>query len=209
LSIEELEQINRDRHEVIYKPGETIFKQNSPLTHVMSMNRGLAKMYIQGGDNRDFILRIVKPVEFVAGVGLFLDNKHHYTLSAIDEVEICLIDSITFKQILKSNPAFNEAYIHHIHYNIADSLKKMISINQKNTKGRFAESILYLSDEIYQSDSFKTHLTKIELSELAGISRESAFKIMNELHTAMIVNFDGNEIHILNRPLLLKISEKG
>jgi len=209
LSDEELELINQNRYEVSYKPGETIFKQYAPITHVISMNQGLAKIHVEGSDDKEFILRIVKPVEFIAGVGLFLDNKHHYSMTAIDKVCVCLIDSIVFKDILKNNSAFNEAYLFHIHYSIADSLKRMISRNQKNTRGRIAESILYLANEIYLSDTFNTHLSKVELAELAGVSRESAFKAIYELQTSSIVNMEGNTVRIINKSLLERICEKG
>lgn len=48
LSDEELNLLENNRTEVVYKPGEIIFKQGSASTHVVLFISGLAKIYLEG-----------------------------------------------------------------------------------------------------------------------------------------------------------------
>src|SRR5664279_5332785 len=77
LSDEELDEIQKNRVNVIFKPGETLRKQGTAMTHVISVNRGLAKLYLEGVDSRNAILRLVKPTSFIGGPGIYLDMMHH------------------------------------------------------------------------------------------------------------------------------------
>ena len=64
----ELEIINKGRHEVIYNTGETIFKQGSPLSHVLSFNYGLAKIHLQGAENKNIIFEISAVSLFISAL---------------------------------------------------------------------------------------------------------------------------------------------
>ncbi|HSG67240.1 MAG TPA: cyclic nucleotide-binding domain-containing protein, partial [Bacteroidales bacterium] len=97
LSDDELIQLDENRCKVKYRAGETIRKQGANLSHVLSVTGGLCKMYIEGIEKRDIILRIIRPTNFIGGPGLYVDNKHHFTVSAITETTVCFIDTATFK----------------------------------------------------------------------------------------------------------------
>ena len=56
LSHEELEMVEMNRLNVIFKPGETIRKQGTRMTHVISVNSGMAKLYLEGIENRNAIV---------------------------------------------------------------------------------------------------------------------------------------------------------
>ena len=209
LSEDELELMNRNRHEVMYNPGEVIFKQGSPLTHVISYNFGLAKMQVEGKNGNRLILRLVKPVEFICGMGLFTDSRNQFSLIAVKKSSVCYIDKENFLQVLHSNKTFLEAFLHLIEKLHARNLSKILNHNEKHAAGRVAESLLYLSGEIFSSNSFDTHLSTQELAELSGISRESAFKVLNDLSGQGVISREGSQFSILNPSMLQTISRNG
>jgi CRP/FNR family transcriptional regulator len=88
-------------------------------------------------------------------------------------------------------------------------LNKLISQYQNNTKGRVASTLLYLKDEIYNSDSFNLSLSISDLSSLAAMSKESMFRILKEFSDEKIIRINKKQIDILKKPLLEMISEKG
>lgn len=209
LKPDELEIINKDRHEVKYNAGEIIFKQASPLTHVLSFNYGLAKIHVHSSNNKNIILRLVKPVSFISGMGMFLDNKNQYTLTALEESSVCYIDKEHFKKIMQTNFPFTEAFIRHNQAFQSNNLQKLINLNQKKAKGKIADALLYLANEVYNKDSFTSHLSKFELAELSGISKESAFKVLSEFENDDIILINNNTIEIKDKKRLELISDKG
>ena len=209
LSDEELQMIDDHRHEVVYNPGETIFKQGAACTHVLSFTSGLAKIHMEGYQGKSLIIRLIKPVEFITGAGIFVNNVHHYSVSTIDKSCVCFIEKDTFRDILSTNKKFCEEFMRLTQHTLIQTLGKLINLNQKHSKGKIAEALLYLSNEIYQSNPFTLGIQKAELAQFAGMSKEGTFKILKEFSNEKIISVDGQKIEILNMKLLSDISTKG
>jgi CRP/FNR family transcriptional regulator len=209
LSEEELRMIDENRHEVVYNPGETIFKQGTACTHVLSFTSGLAKIHMTGMNGKNLIIRLIKPIEFITGAGLFTNNMHHYSVTAIEKSCVCFIDKVIFFRLLEGNHKFCKEFMKLTQDHLIQSFEKLMNLNQKQNHGKVAESLLYLAGEIYGSNTFTLSITKTELSEMAGISKESTFKILKAFDSEGIINISGSSVEILNQELLSRISEKG
>src|SRR3990172_3567375 len=83
LTDEQLEMMNEVRYEVKFRPGETIFKQGTAMTHIVIVTDGLVKVYLEGINNHNLILRLVRPVSMIGGPGFFTDYRHHFTAMAL------------------------------------------------------------------------------------------------------------------------------
>lgn len=208
LSQDELEIVDKHRFEVKYKPGEGIFKQGTASTHVVSFNSGLAKIYLEGYNNKQLIIRLIKPGEFIASPGLVSNNLHYYSISAIEPSTVCFIETDVIKSIFKRNHVFGEMLMRDIHSYYSKTLQKLINLNQKHRLGRIAEALIYLSEDIYESDIFSLTITKKELADMAGISTESSFRILRELHDEGNIKIDKKRIEILKKDKLVQMSEK-
>jgi CRP/FNR family transcriptional regulator len=209
LQPEELELMNQGRHQVRYNPGEVIFKQGAPLTHVMSFNQGLAKIQLEGPDGSNVILRMVKPVEFICAMGLYSDNRNQFSLVALKRSSVCYIDKQNFKAVLSENTTFMEAFLKYLEDFQARNLNKLISLHQKHAVGRIAEALLYLTDDVYGQDTFEMDLSTQELAEMASLSRESAFKVLNEFSSQGLLTRNGHGFTIHDKALLRKYCLKG
>ncbi len=209
LTEEELEIVNKHRFEVNYKPGEGIFKQGTACTHVVSFNSGLAKIYLEGYNNKQLIIRLVKTGEFIASPGLISSNHHYYSISAIEPSKVCFIETNIIKSIFKQNHLFGEMLMRDIHSYYSKTLQKLINLNQKHMHGRISETLLYLADEIYKTDSFTLSITKKELADMAGISTESSSRILKELHEQGSIRIDKKRIEMVNKKYLKQLSEIG
>jgi CRP/FNR family transcriptional regulator len=87
-------------------------------------------------------------------------------------------------------------------------MKKIISLNQKQIRGRIAENLIYLS-EIHKNLRFNLGLTRKEIGEMTAISEENTVRLLSEFSREKIISLEGREIEILDMPLLKKISEVG
>jgi CRP/FNR family transcriptional regulator len=127
--------MNNNRYEVSFKPGEVMFKQGTPATHFLCLTKGLAKIYIEGY-GKNLIIGLVKPVEYILGPGIYVDNRHHYSASAIEDSTACLVDVNTFKQMTRKNPDFAEEFIHRI------SLMTIFNFEQFTSPTKYMDAIL-------------------------------------------------------------------
>jgi CRP/FNR family transcriptional regulator, polysaccharide utilization system transcription regulator len=208
LSDEELELINQNRYEVFFKAGEIMFKQGTPSPHFLCLTKGLAKLYIEGL-GKNLIIALVKPVEYIFGPGIYVDNRHHYSASAVEDSSACLVDTNIYKQLIRSNPDFAEEFIRRVSLQSIFNFEQFISLTQKQMHGRIADALFYLSDKVYASNPFTLSISRQDLADLSGMSKESAIRILKEFKEEGILTLDGNTLHILNPKLLGQISETG
>ena len=209
LTKEELEQVNENRCRVTYRAGETIRKQGANLLHVISVTGGLCKMYIEGIERRDIILRIIKPTNFIGGPGIYVDNRHHFTVSAITDTTVCFIDTATFKLIMEKNKDFSDAFMHDMSKNMIAIYNRIISLTQKQMAGRVADALLYFTDEVFGERNFSLPLSRQEMADFTQMNKDNLVRIMRSFTDEHIIHQEENSIHIVDYEKLLHISATG
>ena len=209
LTDDELGQVNDNRCRVTYRAGETIRKQGAKLSHVISVTGGLCKMYIEGVERHDIILRIIKPTNFIGGPGLYVDNRHHFTVSAITGVTVCFIDTATFRLVMEKNKAFADAFMHDMSKNMIAIYNRIISLTQKQMAGRIADALLYFSDEVFENRDFEIPLSKQDMADFTQMTRDNMVRILRSFHNEEIIHLDKEKVHIADYEKLVHISTTG
>jgi CRP-like cAMP-binding protein len=209
LTHEELELIEKNKITVIYRKGETIRKQGTFMSHVVSVNSGLAKIYLEGIEQRSAIIRIVKPTNFIGGPGIYLDQRHHFTVTALMDTTVCFIDVTVFTDIIDNNKAFAHEFMKDFSKNILSVYNRLLFLTQKQMPGRMADTLIYLFEEIFESPKFTMHLSRQDISELSGMSKDSAVKILREFQNDGVINFTEHEMELLDSERLHLISRTG
>lgn len=209
LTEEELYRVNQTRLTVVFNKGETIRKQGTYLSHVLMINKGLAKLYLEGPDQRNSIIRIVQPTNFIGGPGIYLDNLHHFSVAALTETTVCFIDVQVFRELVDSNHQFAHEFMKDFSRNVLSVYKRMINLTQKQMPGRMADALLYLFDEIFNSTRIPMLLSRNDLAELSGMSKDSAVKTLRDFQQDGIIEINERELALLNADALNRISKLG
>jgi CRP/FNR family transcriptional regulator len=198
LTEDQIDLINQVRCRVKFNPGEVIFKQGTAMTHIIVINEGLVKVYIEGIDNRNLILRFVKPVSIIGGPGFFTDYKNHVTTMAVEETSACFIDIQTLTDIIKQNKDFAISLLQWVNNHTLLNYYKFIELTQKGMHGRIAGALLYLHNDVFKEQNGEICIKRQDLADLTAMSKESAIRILKELKDENIISVDGNTI-ILNK----------
>jgi len=205
----ELGQIEYKRIEVYFKAGELIFKQGTPNLHFLCLTKGKVKLYIEGYNDKNLIIGIVKPVEYIIGPGIYVDSKHHYSAMALEDAKACLVEIEVFKSLIRQNADFAEAFIKKVSLLSINNFEQFISLTQKQMPGRIADVLLYLKNRVYESNPFHTTLSRQDLADMSGMSKESSIRILREFKDEGIIQVSGNDFEILDVEHLIKISQTG
>ena len=209
LSKSEIRLLNENRYEATFKPGEIILKQGSPASNTVFLSTGMAKIYIEVFDSKNFILGIALPSNLVVGPVLHGHARQTFSVSALTAVQACFISSEIINQFIRQNAAFASGMIEDLNVKSNVLHNKLVSITQKKMPGRLAETILFFADEVYNSDSFDIILSRQELGEMTNMAKESVVRILKELETSGVIESDCSKIQILNKEKLKLISERG
>jgi CRP-like cAMP-binding protein len=191
-----------------FSVGDNIVKQDSFSTNVVYVKSGLVKIHIKSPE-KERIMRIVKAPSYLCLPSTFGDKINHFSATAIEETEICFIDVTTFKQFIHSNGDFAFQIILDLSKSQLQNLHICLNNAQKQNNGRIADAVLFFANEIYGSHIFRLPVSRQDLADLTGVSRESASRILTDFHQEKILEIKGRQISILNEHLLKQISEKG
>lgn len=191
-----------------FRKHDVICKQGKEVSHALFLMKGSAKLYIEGLNSRNIILYIIKPPTYIGLLSFFETPNYAYSVTALEDSEVCFIELGLVKKLyieshdllLCLNKAFGKS--------VANIMNKIISINQKQIRGRIAETLIYLSD-LHQSHKFHLALTRKEIGEMAAISEENTVRLLSEFAKESIIMIKGRDIEILDMPLLKKICDVG
>lgn len=209
MSEDQLDKVNSERQEVQFKPGETIFKSGSPLTHILCLTKGKVSVYLEGPHNKKILMGIVKPVMMIGGPGFLVDNRHYVTVVALEDTTACFINKDDFKEVMQNNTEFSIELVKYLNERIIGYFEKINALTHKHMHGKVADAFLYLADEVYNSDKFETPLSRQDLADMSAITKESVIRIMKEFKDDGIMSYNTTHFEILNKEQLQKISETG
>ncbi|MDP4281017.1 MAG: Crp/Fnr family transcriptional regulator [Bacteroidota bacterium] len=207
-SEKEIERINRTRSEVSFKAGEILFKQGMPASYFFCLTSGLVKLYIEG-TTKNLTLELVKPFEYILCPGLFLDKRRHFSAAAMEDSTACLLDENELRHIIRENPDFAEEFIRLLSRQTVFQSERLINLTQKHMQGRMADVLLYLYHHIYCRNPFEMNLSRQDLADFSGMTKESSIRILKEFKENGVLFVDGNKFHILNFDMLKQISDTG
>jgi CRP/FNR family transcriptional regulator, polysaccharide utilization system transcription regulator len=206
---EDFKKIDEKRFEVLFNEGEIIFKQGTSFTHTICILEGLVKVYIESGEKKNFIMNLIGPGEMIGSPGMYTDNKHHFSVAAVEDTMACFVEREIIEEIINSNDRFAVEMLKRAHMRDIYNFRKFQTLTQKQMPGRVAEVILYLYQKIYKSNPLHLTINRQEMADMASITKESTIRILKEFKDAGIISLIGNDLNILNLKALESISDNG
>ncbi|MBT3935857.1 MAG: Crp/Fnr family transcriptional regulator [Bacteroidetes bacterium] len=195
--------------QVDFKKGETICKQGAISSYIMILMDGLTKNFLEGTLQKGFNFSFIKPFDFIGLSSLYGKNVHHFSGTAITGCKICLVDIELFKQVIQNNPAFAEEVMKWYCRITEGHLKRLSAIANKQALGKVADVLIYLSEKIFESNLIEPIISRKDMAELAGMSTESAVRVLSELKKDKVINIHHKGIEIVNMKLLQTLSKVG
>ncbi len=209
LNDNELHSVNSCRVSIKYHQGEILFKQGSPCHDFVCITSGLVKLYLESESDKRIIIGFVKPVDYIFVPGAFTDKRHHFTAVACEETTACLVGSDVFQQIIEKNSSFSSAFLNKISEQAIRMFDQLSSLTHKQMPGRIADVLLCLSQKIYNANPFVTSLSRQDIADMSGMTKESAIRIMKTFKDDNLIRTEGDLIELLNIPMLETISRNG
>ncbi len=201
--------MNKNKTEVDFKTGETIYKQGTSSNYLIFLLNGMAKVLIEGDHDKNLILRLVKPFHILDFPAIFDDNILFRSSVAVMDSRACLIDIDVFKTIVFSNKKYVPLLFKHMNQSQKYYSTRLISLIYKNMEARIADALLYLVNEVYYSRVFTLTISRKDLAELAGMSKESTSRILSQLKEQEILRIKGKNIEVINKKHLEYLSKVG
>jgi len=209
LTDKELELLEENSVSIKYNKGEIICKQGGLASHVLLMESGLAKAFIEDSSN-SLILKLIPDGSFI-GLGTISEdqNKYQYSAKAFIPCNIRQIKIKFFRQLLQDNSDFAREVIDIMSANSTQVYGRFFCLTHKQAYGRLADIILCLSDRVFKKDEFQLPLSRKDLADLSGMSSGTVIRMLRKFHDDGLISMNGKEFKVLDREKLSHICETG
>ncbi len=209
LSPEETMLISASKTQVLFHKGENLTKQGAFASYVLFVTEGFAKQFVEGDGQRNYNLKIVQSGSFVGLSSVFTKNTFEYTTTALTDTRVFLVENAAIANVGKSNAQFSYNIIQRYCNQNASLFQTIRHLMYKQMNGRLADALLYLSPENFGGTDITALLSRKDIADFAGISTESAVKILKTFEKEGTIRLDEKSITILNHKSLEEISRKG
>lgn len=206
---EELEFVNNDRREIVYDKGELIIQEGSAIQEFLYLKKGLVKLVKKGENQRERIISIARPLDFVSLLSTFSDKYYQFSITALEESIVCTINLDSMKTVIRKNGGFALELLEHVTRSSNLVIQSTYDIDDKHLRGRIAYILLWFSNKIYHSNIFALPISRKEIGELINMTTENVIRILSEFRKDKIIRIDGKSIEVLNKELLEKLSKSG
>jgi len=209
ISDKDFEKLEKTSVKLTFRKGETILKQGVMPTYIVYLEKGIVKFNHENETSKNLILTIVSAPKILGGANLFYKDNNLFSLIAVEDCEVIMIDAKVLEQVLMDNSKFAMMMFQVASEMFKKSVMNFISLTHKQKEGRIADIFLYLAEEVYHNNSFILSLTRKEIAEFAGCSTENVIMTLSKWQNEKIVTLDGKTIGIKDIGKLRYISKIG
>jgi CRP-like cAMP-binding protein len=209
LTSEEIELVRASKTQVLFRKDDTLTKQGAFASYVLFIISGLAKQYLEGDGTKNYNLRIIRPGEFVGLSAVFTKNTFNYSSVALTDCQVFLIEKDAIVKVVKQNGEFGFNIIKRYCEQNADLFNSIRNLMYKQMNGRMADTLLYIESLKAENISVFQLLSRKDIADFAGISTESAVKLLKSFEKDGLIKLDEKDIVIKNQNSLLEISRRG
>lgn len=192
-----------------YKKGESIIREGDEIKDFLYLKSGLVKLYKTSKDNKDQIISIAKPFDFVSLVSIFSDTNYNFSITALENSTVCSVDLKFIKNLITNNGKFALNIMSKMSRNFDNIINGTLNLQTKHLRGRIAHILLFFSNEIYKNPEFEIPLSRKEIAQLIDMTTENVIRILSEFRSDKLIEIHGKNTVIINEKKLQSIAEHG
>jgi CRP-like cAMP-binding protein len=206
---EEAELVRSSKTQILFRKDDNLTKQGAFASYILFMIDGYAKQYLEGDGIKNFNLRIIRPGEFIGLSTVFSENTFNYSSIAITDCHVFLVEKLAISKIIKQNGMFGFNIIKRYCEQNTNLVNIVRNLMYKQMNGRMADALLYIDSLKIEKKEIFQLLSRKDLADFAGISTESAVKLLKAFEKDGLIRLNEKDIDIIKHNELVEISKRG
>ena len=192
-----------------FAKGETVYKQGSKAQTLMFLHKGIVKFSYQYGTGANYIMTVVSGPKLLGGANLFFKETNIFSITAMEECEICLIDISALVTVALKNSSYVLALCESTLTMFQHSIFNFISLAHNQVNGRIANVLLYLWEHVYENSGYDFTISRKEIAEFAACSHENVITTLSRFKKDGLIDLEGKRIYIKDFEGLTELSKRG
>ncbi|MGE5420532.1 MAG: Crp/Fnr family transcriptional regulator [Chloroflexota bacterium] len=204
-----IQRICEHKEEQFFRKGEIINYEGQKIENFKYLKSGLVKLFRRLHNGDEQIITITRPFEFVSNMSIFSEEKYLYSVSALEDSMVCVINLDLIKELFQKNGAFAAGLLTKISGINDKIISQTLDIRQKNLAGRVAFVLIYFTKDIYHSRVFDLPVSRKEIADYIGMSTANVIRTMSDFKKEGLIGIYGKTIEIMDLDKLEVISKRG
>jgi CRP-like cAMP-binding protein len=209
LNPEEVELYCSGKIEKEYAKGEVIIKEGHTIGDFIYLRSGLVKLFHTDNQQKEQIITIAKPFDYVSLLSVFSNKNYNYSVTAIEDAVTCNLDMTQIRELILSNGNYAMGLIEKMSAVSDRIILESLEIRKRHLRGRVAYLLIYFHDQVYQNAEFGLPLSRKEIGEYVGMTTENVIRTLSEFRKDKTISINGKVIEIRDIKTLRSISTFG
>lgn len=193
-----------------YRPGDFVFTQGQPGEAVCFVVSGRVKIAVAAQDGREKIIKVMEPGHVFGEVVLFDGGPYPASAQAMDSCLVGVLRNEDLYALLREHADLAISLLQLLARRLKMAQRQLQDLALKDVYTRVAQLVFELAEsEGVQlpcgSRQLTLRLTREEMAQLAGTSRETLTRMLGELRQQGILTVDRNQVSIPNMARLREV----
>ena len=210
LAGDDLAEFRNIKHSLDYEPRQTVFYEGHVCVGLYLLCRGKVKLTRSSARGQRQIVQILGAGELIEKQAFGERALHEVTCETLEPSQVCVIDKERYLAVIHRSPQLAIKLIQLLSNELRVNMEQLDQFTFQTARARLAGLLLELDDRfgkqcVGQAQVGLT-LKREEVAEMAGITVETAIRLLNVFRDEGLLTIDGRAITLLNPDRLARIA---
>ncbi len=201
LTEQDLDYVSDSKVNLYVKKGQPIFSQGGLPNGLYALYSGKVKIHKTQPGGSEQIIQLMAPGDVFGYKALLCEEPYTSSATAIEDSLVCLISTDVFSTVMAKSHKLKKDIIFQLSDDLTNAQKK-IELSNKSAYERVVDALLSIMS-VYgmnnETGELNAHLTRKDLSALAGLTLETTVRTLSALKKEGVIDFRGKSIFIPNK----------
>jgi len=175
-----------------YPAGREIFDKGSPGQSLMAVLRGSIKISSLSRDGKEVVFRIINTGEIFGEIAALDGEERSADAAAMTDCELLVFDRTDFLRMLENRADLCMILLRILCRRLRQTTEQVEDVMFRHLESRLAKALLQLAGRVglhgLQSKAVELHVSQREFGNMAGGSRESVNKFLQNWHRQGLID---------------------
>lgn len=191
----------------MFKSGEQVYQQNSISNSAYYVRQGYLKIYRIGAKGQQQIIRLAKQGDIVGYHSLLTNEPEATSCECLVNSVLCEISNVSLEDYLLKNKQLSSALLKLSCEEIKLTCDSILLMTQSSVIARMANLLIRLFElfELKAGEDFPFQISRDDLANWVGTSKESISRSLNMFHKEGLINLQKRKFQLKDIEGLKKV----
>lgn len=187
------------------KKGTLLFRKGDAGTNLFAVGAGAVRVSAPSDEGKDTVFNLIVPGEIFGEIAFLDGGPRSADAVMIESGELMIIERRDFLPLLRDYPELAVRLLEIVCGRLRRTSERIEDVVFLRLKARLAKTLLYLNERSSSEHQQTLKVTQREISQLVGVSRESANKQLRKWQRQKWVRLERGGLSILSPDALKRL----